>query len=142
MQFRFNFIIVFVLVLFILNEVNGQKKSEKNYDLYSDTLLIIGKQVIDKEKIMITREALLECDTIQINQKGLCIDQFTFYAIALGQTVNLTTNKPSFSDEMRNQIRNNEPNYKIIYLKDIILRSKDGRKVKPSIQTLKITFSN
>jgi hypothetical protein len=142
MQLNFNPIIVFILLLFILQEVNGQKSSEKNYDPYSDTLLILGEKVIDKEKIMITRETLLNSDTIRINQKGLFIEQFTFYAIALGQTFNLTTNKPLLSDEMRNEIRNNEPNYKIIYLKDIILRSKDGRKVKPSIQTLKITFSN
>jgi hypothetical protein len=137
-----NYIVLLSFMVISLEQLCAQANSEKTYDVFRDTLIIIGNQVINKEKILLTREVLLNSDTIRINQKGLTIGQFSFYAIALGKSVNLTSNQPLLTNEMRNEIRNNNPNYKIIYLKDIILRTKDGREVKPSVQTLKIIFLN
>jgi hypothetical protein len=130
------FLFVFTYPLF------AQKTSEKTYNHLNDTLLIINDFYLDQDKMMLTREQLLNSDTIKINQKGLTVDHFTFYGIGLGKSVSLTTNYPLLSEDMKNEIINKETNYKIIYLKDIILRADDGRKVTPSIQTIKIIFSN
>ncbi len=134
--------IIILTFSIIWSSLSAQKASEKTYNHLNDTLLVINSTFLDQEKLMLTREQLLNSDTIKINQKGLALDQFTFYAIALGKSITLTTNFPLLSEDMKNEIINKEINYKIIYLKDIILRAEDGRKLKPSIKTIKIIFSN
>ena len=108
----------------------------------SDTLLIVGGQLIDSDHFMIDRNALINNDTVFVNMSGLKVESFVFSAFALGQKVTLTNNGNVLSDEFVEHLLNKESIFKFFYLKDIILRTSDGRKVSPSTRTIKITFTN
>jgi|GEM_PF-7005948 len=117
------------------------QNTERCYD-ESDTLLIVGGQLIDNDHFMIDRNLLLNNDTIFVNKSGLKVDSFVFSAFALGQKVTLTNNGNVLSDEFVEHLLNKESIFKFFYLKDIILRTSDGRKVSPSTRSIKITFTN
>ena len=114
----------------------------KEYDTFVDTLLIISDVVLDKDKLLIDRQFLLDSDTIKINQKGLTVEGFSVSAIALGQSVSLDTKNPYLSESMKSDIIDEQNRFKFIYLKDIILTTKDGRKLSPSTKSIKIVFIN
>lgn len=108
----------------------------------SDTLLIVGGQLIDSDHFMIDRNLLLKNDTVLVNLAGAKVESFVFSAFALGQKVTLTNTGNVFSEEFAEQLLNKESIFKFFYLKDIILRTSDGRKVSPSTRNIKITFTN
>lgn len=108
----------------------------------NDTLLIVGGSLIDAEKITINRNQLVENDTVFVNKKGWIVESFSVSAFALGQKLNLKNDGNALSDEVKYQLTNKESNFKFFYLKDIILRSNDGRLASPSTRTIKITFTN
>jgi len=112
------------------------------FNHYSDTLIVMGKMVIDTEKVLIDREDFLSVDTLIINQKGLIISSFKLNALALGQNITLSSNSGIISEDMKNVVRNEATKYKFIYLKDILLQSRDGRTCYPSTPSIKIVFKN
>ncbi len=107
-----------------------------------DTLLIIGGSLIDDEKFIINRNQLVENDSIFVNKNGWLVESFSVSAFALGQKINLKNNGNALSDEVKYHLTNKESIFKFFYLKDIILRTDDGRVASPSIRTVKITFTN
>jgi hypothetical protein len=119
-------ILLFVLLVFFVAE---KVSAQKIYDIYTDTLLIINGKPIDKDRILIKRKEILEADTFKVNQRGLTIMEFTMSAITLGKKVELKSNKPVLTSGMKNEILNKQANFKFIYLKNIILQTKDGRLV-------------
>jgi hypothetical protein len=120
----------------------AQEGNEITYDHITDTLLIINDKVIDQYKVIMNRQELIQADTLKINQKGIWVSSFKMSAITLGQDIILSSNSALFSNEMITEIINGETKYKFIYLKDIILQSKDGRFMSPSTKSIKIIFSN
>jgi hypothetical protein len=70
------------------------------------------------------------------------VESFVFSAFALGQKVTLTNNGNVLSEEFGEHLLNKESIFKFFYLKDIILRTSDGRRVSPSTRNIKITFTN
>ncbi|MBR5643366.1 MAG: hypothetical protein IKW77_04205 [Salinivirgaceae bacterium] len=117
------------------------QNTDRCYD-ESDTLLIVGGQLIDSDHFMIDRNLLLKNDTVFVNLAGAKVESFVFSAFALGQKVTQTNTGNVFSEEFVEQLLNKESIFKFFYLKDIILRTNDGRKVSPSTRTIKITFTN
>ena len=128
------FLAVFPTVLFAQN-------TERYYD-DSDTLLIVGGQIVDSDHFMMDRNLLIKNDTILVNRPGFNVDSFVFSAFALGQKVAVNNQGNVFNDEVIDHLINKESIFKFFYLKDIILRTSDGRKVSPSTRTIKITFTN
>ena len=125
----------------ILPMMLSAQRTERSYgDL--DTLLIVGGQLIDNDHFMMDRGLLIKNDTIFVNRLGFQVESFVFSAFALGQKVTITNNGSVFCDEVMEHLLNKESIFKFFYLKDIILRTSDGRKVSPSTQTIKITFTN
>jgi hypothetical protein len=123
-------------------QAHGQNQNEFAYDKFYDTLLIINGQLIDQDKVLVLREDFTKADTLRVNQKGLVLESFSMQAISLGTNVSLYADSPLLTTEMINLVLNGATKYKFIYLKDIILRSKDGRKLAPSTETIKIIFTN
>jgi hypothetical protein len=132
-------ILLFVLLVFFVAE---KVSAQKIYDIYTDTLLIINGKPIDKDRILIKRKEILEADTFKVNQRGLTIMEFTMSAITLGKKVELKSNKPVLTSGMKNEILNKQANFKFIYLKNIILQTKDGRLVGLSTKQIKIIFED
>ncbi len=128
------FLAVFPTVLFAQN-------IERYYD-DSDTLLIVGGQIVDSDHFMMDRNLLIKNDTILVNRPGFNVDSFVFSAFALGQKVAVNNQGNVFNDEVIDHLINKESIFKFFYLKDIILRTSDGRKVSPSTRNIKITFTN
>ncbi len=128
------FLAVFPTVLFAQN-------IERYYD-DSDTLLIVGGQIVDSDHFMMDRNLLIKNDTILVNRPGFNVDSFVFSAFALGQKVAVNNQGNVFNDEVIDHLINKESIFKFFYLKDIILRTSDGRMVSPSTRTIKITFTN
>jgi hypothetical protein len=132
-------VVMWVLLLFA-QSVNSQPT--KSYNAFTDTLIILNGKTITEDKILVQREELNIKDTLKVNQRGLVVDGFTFQALALGQSIELQTEGAVLTNEMIKSINNHETKYKFFYLKDIILLTKDGRKVSPTTKTIKIVFIN
>lgn len=131
----------FSIAIVMLSMALQAQNTERCYT-ESDTLLIVGGQLIDNDHFMIDRNLLLNNDTIIVNRSGLKVESFVFSAFALGQKVTLTNDGNVLSDEFVEHLLNKESIFKFFYLKDIILRTSDGRKVSPSTRNIKITFTN
>lgn len=141
--FRITTLLFFIIMLdSAVNDIFSQNTELKKYDVFSDTLLIINDKTIDCERVLMNRKELFEADTFKINQKGLQIASFTMTAFALGYSIELFSSDPILTQAMRNEIINKQANFKFIYIKDINLQAKDGRIINPSINTIKIIFSN
>ncbi len=138
--------IILIVSVFLLcvvdNNIAAQDLNTKKYDIFTDTLLVINDKTIDSDRVLMKRQDVIEADTLRINQKGLTIVKFTMSALTLGHSVELSSDKPILTRAMRDEITNKQLNYKFIYIKDINLRTKDGKIVFPSINSLKIIFSN
>ena len=117
------------------------QRVERCYD-DSDTLLVVGGQLVDNDHFMMDRNMLLKNDTIFVNRSGFNVESFVFSAFSLGQKVTVTNAGNVFTEEVMEHLINKESIFKFFYLKDIILRTSDGRKVSPSTRTIKITFTN
>ena len=128
-------------VLMVLTTVAAAQRTERCYD-DSDTLLIVGGALINNSNYMIDRTKLQKNDTVFVNISGLTVESFNVSAFTLGQKIAIANTGNVFNDEVMEQLINNESIFKFFYLKDIILRSADGRKFSPSTRTIKITFSN
>ena len=128
-------------VLMMLTTVATAQRTERCYD-DSDTLLIVGGALINNSNYMIDRTKLQKNDTVFVNISGLTVESFNVSAFTLGQKIAIANTGNVFNDEVMEQLINNESIFKFFYLKDIILRSADGRKFSPSTRTIKITFSN
>jgi hypothetical protein len=122
--------------------IYAQIEDLKKYDIFLDTLLIINGKPIDSERVLMTRQEIMNADTFRVNQKGLDIVGFTMTALTLGHSVELTTDKAILSQAMKSEILNKHSNFKFIYIKDINLQAKDGRLVAPSLNEIKVIFSN
>lgn len=133
---RFPFFVAFFLLSLPLCAQNSRVFTD------NDTLLIVGGSLIDDEKFIINRNQLVENDTVFVNKNGLVVESFTVSAFSLGQKINLKNDGNALSDEVKYQLTNKESIFKFFYLKDIILRTKDGRMASPSTRTIKITFTN
>ena len=144
MQQFINRVVLFFLVFLKVTTIHiyAQDEGLKKYDIFLDTLLIINGKPITTERILMTRQEIMNADTFRINQKGLTIVGFTMTALTLGHSVELTTDKTILSQAMKNEILNKQSNFKFIYIKDINLQAKDGRLVAPSLNEIKIIFSN
>ncbi len=132
-------ILLFITLIFFTTE---KISAQKTYDIYSDTLLIINEKPINKDRVLMKRKEMIEADTFKVNQRGLSITGFTMSAITLGRKVELKSNKPFLTAEMKDEILNKQSNFKFIYLKNIILRTKDGRSVGLSTKQIKIIFED
>ena len=132
---------LFLSVLMMLTTVATAQRTERCYD-DSDTLLIVGGALINNSNYMINRTKLQKNDTVFVNISGLTVESFNVSAFTLGQKIAIANTGNVFNDEVMEQLINNESIFKFFYLKDIILRSADGRKFSPSTRTIKITFSN
>ena len=132
---------LFLSVLMFMATVAAAQRTERCYD-DSDTLLIVGGQLINSDNYMIDRTRLQKCDSIAVNISGLRVESFNVSAFTLGQKVAITNTGDVFNDEVMASLINNESIFKFFYIKDIILRTSDGRKVSPSTRTIKITFTN
>lgn len=124
-----------------LHMLMAQNKIE-NYDSFNDTLIYVCDTLLTSDKIYLNREVLLSCDSLSINQKGLRIVKFTMSAIALGQNASLSASGAQITEAMKDELINEDKNFKFIYIKNIILRSKDGRELHPSTESIKIVFLN
>lgn len=133
------FYLLFPLVFCVLS---AYAQKDVQYDGSRDTLLVVGGSLIDNDKFLLDRKALLENDTVFVNKEGLEVHSFVFSAFSLGQKVTLKNDGNVISGEVKCQLTNNETNFKFFYLKDIILRDKVGRECSPTSKTLKITFTN
>ncbi|MDA3894095.1 MAG: hypothetical protein PF517_20745 [Salinivirgaceae bacterium] len=120
----------------------SQVNETRIYDIFQDTLLIINGKAIDSERILMKRLQVVEADTFEVNQKGIKVLGFTMTAFALGRSIELISQKPIFSKEMKDEILNKQTNFKFISIKNINLQTKDGRAVNPSLETIKIIFGN
>lgn len=123
--------------LFAYNQDN-----EKTFNHYKDTLIIIGEKPIDKHKFFVNREELLENDSLKINQKGLKIISFEMKALALGNSISLTSKSNVLTPSMKQEIIKGKVKYKFFYLKNIILQNKNGEQLSPSTKDIKIIFKN
>ena len=132
---------LFLQALLLLSLATFAQRPDDCYD-ESDTLLIVGGKLINSGNYMIDRSKLLACDTVFVNRSGMTVESFTVSAFALGQKLSVTNTGNVISEDVLEQLTNNESIFKFFYLKDIILRSADGRKFSPSTRTIKITFSN
>lgn len=133
--------LVFIYLIVSMGS-RAQEADNPVYDSYNDTLLIIQKKIITQSKLLMPREELLQVDSLKVNQRGLTLVGFTMNAITLGNEVSLKSSSAIITAEMKNEIINGTIKYKFIYIKDIILQAKDGRKVLPTTKSLKITFTN
>jgi len=112
------------------------------YDKQTDTLLIVSGKVLDSDRVQIDRKLFANCDTIMVNVQGMTVEKFTISAISLGQNVEVENVGAIVSDDVRNVVINKTPNYKFVYLKNILLRTRDGRVCEPSSKSIKIVFIN
>ncbi len=120
-----------------------QENDEKKYNSHYDTLIVINNLLIDSDKVMVTREQILEADTILVNQKGLNVVSFKFNALSLGNNITLQSDGCRITEEMKNLIvKNKDVSYKFFYIKDIVLYSGSNRQSEPSTKTVKVVFSN
>lgn len=115
---------------------------EKKFNHYNDTLIILGDKYIDTYKILISRDELLDNDTLKINQKGFKIISFEMKALALGSNITLTSNSNIINKKMKEEIIKGRVKYKFIYLKNIFLQNRSGRKFSPSTKDIKIVFTD
>ncbi|MBO7496467.1 MAG: hypothetical protein J6T98_07925 [Salinivirgaceae bacterium] len=133
--------LLFLLVMVLLSLTAAAQRPEECYD-DSDTLLIVGGSLINSSNYMIDRSKLLANDTVFVNMPGLTVENFTVSAFALGQKLSVTNAGNVLSEDVLEQLTNKESIFKFFYLKDVILRTADGRKFAPSTKTIKITFTN
>ncbi len=119
-----------------------QELDSKKFHPTLDTLIIIKGTLIDQSKVLMTREIIINTDTLKTNQKGMCVTGFSMNAITLGNEITLQSSSGAITEEMRNEILNGNIKYKFIYIKDIILQTKDGQVTSPSMRSIKITFTN
>ena len=75
------------------------QNTERCYD-ESDTLLIVGGQLIDNDHFMIDRNLLLKNDTVFVNLAGAKVESFVFSAFAFGQKVTLSNTGNVHSEEL------------------------------------------
>ena len=127
--------------LMLVSTIVAAQRTEHCYD-DSDTLLIVGGALINSNNYMIDRTKLQKNDSVFVNRPGFVVESFKVSAFTLGQKVAITNTGNVFNDEVMEQLINNESIFKFFYLKDIILRTNDGRKVSPSTRSIKITFTN
>lgn len=112
------------------------------YDKQTDTLLVVLGKVLDSDRIQMDRKQFANCDTLMVNVKGITIEKFTVSAIGLGQNVEVENVGAVIGDDVRNVVINKNPNYKFIYLKNILLRTLDGKACEPTSKSIKVVFIN
>jgi len=132
-------ILVQIIFSFLGSAIFAQ---EADYDILSDTLIVINGQTIDSERIMMSRSSVVESDTFRVNKDDIKVVGFTMTALTLGHSIELVSDKPIFTVAMKNEILNKQWKYKFIYIKDINLQTVNGVVVSPSLKTVKIIFSN
>lgn len=136
-------IIILLLCLFVSGiSQKSYGQEEKIYDHHKDTLVMLENMVLDTYKVLVKREQVLTVDTLKVNLKGMSVASFNFSALSLGANVSLTSKDGTLTDAMKAEIKNTRVNYKFIYFKDIVLKTEDGRNISPSLESIKITFSN
>jgi hypothetical protein len=135
-------IVVKLLLVFLPFFGIAQQNTIITYDSYNDTLLVLGEIELNKSKLLIEREDFLSTDTLYTNQNGLEVEAFNLQAIALGNNILLNSDGALITSAMKNAVKNEQYNYKFIYIKDVVLRTSAGKIVKPSINSVKIIFSN
>ena len=135
-------ITIFIIFSLMISCVNAQDVDVNRYNAISDTLLVINGDTIVSSRVLISKKDIIELDTIRLNKEGLIVASFTMTATTLGHSVEVSTDKPFFSAEMKKEILNNQSNYKYIYIKNINLQTEDGLVVKPTLSVIKIIFSN
>lgn len=138
--------LLFLSICSIFLEINyplqAQIRDQNKVDTYYDTLLIINGELVKEDKILMLRQDFIKNDTLRVNQKGLQVESFQLQALSLGTNVSLSSNEPLLTEDMINLIINDKIKYKFIYLKNIILRSKDGRALAPTFDSIKVVFTN
>lgn len=112
------------------------------YNADTDTLLIINGKVITTSNYLMDRGDLIANDTLFVNKGGLVVEEFVVSSFTLGQKIAAKNQGNVFSEFVLSQLTKNESVFKFFYLKDIILRSTDGRTCQPSSEMIKITFTN
>ena len=132
---------LFIQALLLLSLATFAQRPDDCYD-DSDTLLIVGGSLINSSNFMFDRAKLLACDTVFVNTAGLTVESFTVSAFALGQKLSVSNTGNVLAEDVLEQLTNKESIFKFFYLKDIILRSADGRRFPPTTRTIKITFTN
>ncbi len=135
-------VIILLALILPTSIVYAQSKQAESYDKFYDTLLLMNDILLDKDKILITREQFLEADSFLVNQKGLVVKSFELSALSLGNQVSLRSNGPSITESMREVVKSESVSYKFVYIKNIVLSTTDLHKKKPSTQTIKLIFSN
>ncbi|MBI9065698.1 MAG: hypothetical protein JEZ09_00320 [Salinivirgaceae bacterium] len=133
---------VLIVIFFIISFCSFGQTEPKTYDKNNDTLLIMSNKLIDQDKILLERKFLMNSDSIKINQKGLTIKEFTVSSLALGKDISIKSDKPFITESIKDQIINEQNKYKFIYIKNIVLQTKDGRTLSPSTKSIKIVFIN
>ncbi len=136
-----------ILILLLSTLISGLSittygQQEKIYDHHKDTLIVLGDLVLDTYKILVKREQVLAVDTLKVNLEGMTVASFKFSALSLGANVSLGSSNGTITEAMKAEIKSNRIHYKFIYLKDIVLKTEDGRNISPSLESIKITFSN
>jgi len=119
-----------------------QELDSRKFHPVKDTLITINGALIDQNKVMMTRENMTNTDTLKTNHEGIQVTGFNMNAITLGKEITLHSSSGAITEEMRNEIINGSSKYKFIYIKDIILQTKDGQVASPSMKSFKITFTN
>jgi hypothetical protein len=143
LNFFFFFLITWVGCLNSgVTRLYSQETEDKVFSHTIDTLIVINKTEIDRQKVMMPREDILNTDTLKTNQKGIIVTAFSMNAITLGKEITLHSSSGAITKEMQGEILNGEIKYKFIYLKDIILQSQNGQLMSPSTKSIKIIFSN
>ncbi|HAM99306.1 MAG TPA: hypothetical protein DCQ26_11930 [Marinilabiliales bacterium] len=135
--------LIFVAFHFMdISYLYPQELDSRKFHPVKDTLITINGALIDQNKVMMTRENMTNTDTLKTNHEGIQVTGFNMNAITLGKEITLHSSSGAITEEMRNEIINGSSKYKFIYIKDIILQTKDGQVASPSMKSFKITFTN
>ena len=134
---------ILVLILSFPIAINAQNR-DCLFDPATDTLPVIGSQVLCSEKVVMHRDSLILGDSIKINKKGFELESFEMSSFALGNSFNLSSGSHKLTTGMRKCLKTNAGEnkviYKFVYLRNMIIRTPDGRKVSPSIKEIRISF--
>jgi hypothetical protein len=133
-------ILFFIILILIFKNISAQQISWDNYK--NDTLIAIGTYILADEKIYMSRDTMLTNRELLTNIDSLKVISFTMTAFSLGKEFEGKSDSSLLTSSMINAIRERNINYKFVNLKEIKLKNLSGEIYVPSIEKIKIIFTD
>lgn len=134
-------ILLQLLVLLIFTPLAWAQGTSVHVKQGSDTIVLLNNIALNEESLHISRNVLLEADSLTTNIDSLNIMQYKVRALTLGMADSVFVEGAQVVSGIKKMIVNEQYPYKFIYMEDIILINNKGEVFLVQPNKIKLIFT-